>query len=342
MPTVAGSREQPGKRREAACNTRAHDRRLPADREDVPRDRGDRHRLGGEPRDPEEPGQPEHAQRQEGDVLAGHGQEVVEAGGLEVVAQVVRQPLVLAQDDPGEHGVPLAFEPGRDRACDVRAQAIREAADAAAPADDPPVAPVQDDVDAAAREPATLVEAVLRTSRRRDGRPELQHGSLGRRAAERQFEQHALAESTLVEAPHLGREPQRERRSAHRSGDDGSDRRGAADLRVEHARVEGVEPHAPPPPAGERERQRAGGQPSARNRRGAGRRPRRARSHPDAGARIAFASASPTHAASTSSVGQVRSIRETPRPAAARRAQGRCPGIASRSSTERKPPCSAR
>ena len=163
-----------------------------------------------------------------------------EAGGLEVVTQVVRQPFVLAQDDPGEHGVALALEAGRDRACDVRAQAIREATDAAAPADDPPVAPVQDDVDAAARKPATLVEAVLRTSRRRDGRPKLQHRSLWRGAAERQFEQHSLTESTLVEAPHLGRQPERERRSAHRSGDDGSDRRRASDLRSEHTRVEGV------------------------------------------------------------------------------------------------------
>ena len=47
---------------------------------------------------------------------------------------------------------------------------------------------------------------------------------------------------------------------------------------------------------------------------------------PDAGARVAFARASPVHAASTSSVGQVRSIRETPGPVAARRAQVRCRG----------------
>ena len=215
------------------------------------------------------------------------------------------------------------------------------AADTAAPTDDPPVAPVQDDVDAAARQPATLVEAVLRTSRRRDGRTELQHRSLRRGAAERQFEQHALAEPTLVEAPHLGGKPERERRSAHRSGDDGCDRRGAADLRSEHAGVESVEPHAPPPPAAERERQRAGRQPRARARRGADRqrhehdRTQRRRTN-----RVRQGQADARREHEQCRPGAFDQGNTTSRSCSTR--AGPMPGIASRSSTERKPPCSAR
>ena len=202
---------------------------------------------------------------------------MVEPGRLEVVAELVREPLVLAEHDAGEHGAPLPVEPRGDRARDMRAEPIRDAADAAAAADDPPVAAVQDDVDAAAREPAALVEAVLRAARRGDRRSQVEDGALRRRAADRKLEQHALAQRALVEATHLGGNAQRERRLAHRPGDDGRDRGRAADLRLEQAAVERVEPHAPPPPAGERERERAGRQARARDDRRDGRGERRRR-----------------------------------------------------------------
>ena len=86
---------------------------------------------------------------------------MVEPGRLEVVPELVREPLVLAQHDPREHGAALAVEPRGDRARDVRAEPIRDTADPAAPTDHPPVAAAEDDVDAAACEPAALVETVL-------------------------------------------------------------------------------------------------------------------------------------------------------------------------------------
>jgi len=38
---------------------------------------------------------------------------VIEPGRTEVVTKLAVQPLVLAQDDAGEHGAPLSFQAGR-------------------------------------------------------------------------------------------------------------------------------------------------------------------------------------------------------------------------------------
>jgi hypothetical protein len=70
----------------------------------------------------------------------------------------------------------------------VGAEPVGDAADAAAPADDAPAAPVKDDVDAPSREPASLVEAVGGTSWRSHSCPEGEDGALRRRAPERQLE----------------------------------------------------------------------------------------------------------------------------------------------------------
>ena len=251
---------------------------------------------------------------------------MVEARGLEAVAELVREPLVLAEHDAHEHRAPFPFEPRGDRARDVRAKPIGDAADTAAPADDPPVAAVEHDVNAAARQPAALVEAVFGAARRVDPRTEGEDGALGRRAAHRQLEQDTLPERAVPEPAHLGGHAQRELCLSHRTGHDGGDRGRAAELRLEQAAVERSEPGRAEPPAGERERQRAGRQPRARVTAPQPAAARTTRPSTKAGARAAFASASPRHAASTSRVGQLRSITATRARAAARCAPGRCRG----------------
>ena len=230
VPAIARAREQPGERGEPARDPGANDRGLPADREHIRRDRREREYLGREPGDPEQPRQPEHAEREIGDVLPRYGQEVVQAGRLEVGAKLFGQPLVLAEDDPRQDGAALPVEPRGDRPRHVRAEPVREASDPAAPADAAPVAAAENHVDAAPSQPAALVEAVLGSARRGHDGPEGQDGTLRGRAADGQLEQHALPQRALAEATHLGGSAQGEQRPSDRAGDDGGHRSRASEL----------------------------------------------------------------------------------------------------------------
>ena len=70
---------------------------------------------------------------------------------------------------------------------------------------------MQDDVDPTPLEPCSLVESGLGPSRGDRARPELEHGALRRRAADRQLEEHPLAKLDAVEATHFGHDADRER-----------------------------------------------------------------------------------------------------------------------------------
>ena len=122
----------------------------------------------------------------------------------------------------------------------------------AAPADDAPVAAAEHDVDAAPSEPAALVEAVFGAARRVDP-PARRRGSApcGGERPSGKLEQDALAERALAEPAHLGGHAQRELCLSHRAGHDRGHRGRAADLGLEHAAVERVEPRRAEPPAGE-------------------------------------------------------------------------------------------
>ena len=341
MPAVAWPREQPGERRQATGDAGADDRGLPPDREHVAGDRRERSHLGRQPWNPEQPRKAQHTESQEGDVLTRDCEQVIEPGVLEVVAELVREPLVLAEHDPGQHRTPLPFEPRGDRTRNMRAEAVREPADPTAAADDPPVAAAEDDVDAAACEPAALVEAVFRTARGGNRGPQSEDGALRRRASERKLEQDPLADRDCTEAAHFGRHPQREPCLANGTGDDDGDVAAAPDVGRQHAALECLEARAPPHPAGESDRDGAGRQACARERD----RDRRSDcdEHDQERGRLDAVRRRQPHA---------RSEHEQCRPGAfdhgvvrsrscSMRA-GPIPGIASRSSTERKPPCAAR
>ena len=165
VPAVARARGEPRERGESSGDGGADDRRLPADGEHVRGDHAERRELPQRSRESEEPAEQEDARGEERDVLPRDGEQVVETGGAEVVLHVVRQPLVLAEHDAENDAAADAGRAAPDGELDPVAKAIADAGNPAASADLPPARRLQDDVDALAREPAALVEAVLRAAR---------------------------------------------------------------------------------------------------------------------------------------------------------------------------------
>ena len=272
---------------------------------------------------------------------------MIEAGRLEARLELLGEPLVLAQHDSREHGSTLALESGRDRAGHVGAQPVRQPTDPAAASDHAPVPAAENHVDAAPRQPAPLVEAASGRARRDDRRPQGEDRALGRRSTERQLEKDGLTHPLRCEAKRISRHPQRESRPPGRSGDHDFGLARTIDVGGEDALVESFESGASPPPADEceREDEASAGAP-ARRRRDRGdehsapvtRRTIRsdtrnrdafANARPEAGGDDEHRWAGPLDHGPTSS--RSWSIRTGP-----------MPGIASRSSTVRKPPCAAR
>ena len=148
----------------------------------------------------------EGSEADEHDVLTRHREEVVEARRLERLAELWIDSLVGAEHHPGDERAALARCPEREGIPDRRAQPVAGASDPAPPADDAPGATrVKDDVDPSPFEPASLVESGLGPSRGDRARPELEHGTLRRRAPRRQFQQDPLAQGDSVETTYLGR-----------------------------------------------------------------------------------------------------------------------------------------
>ena len=117
---------------------------------------------------------------------------MVETGGAEVVLHVVRQPFVLAEHDAENDAAADAGRASPDGELDPVAKAISEAGNPAASADLSPARCLQDDMDALAREPAALVEPVLRATRLLDPDRRFQDCASRRRAADGEDEEDAL------------------------------------------------------------------------------------------------------------------------------------------------------
>ena len=174
------------------------------------------------------------------DVRAGDGQQVVEAGDAKRVAELVGEPLVLAEDDSGDDRGALARQPGRDRPGEGLTQPVGRARDAAAPSHEPPASAPADDVHALPLEPVALAEPVVRRARLAQLEDELEPTALRRRASGRQLEQDALAHRAAVEHLDARRNADGELRTPRRSGDDdvgrSRSRRGAPAARSGRAR----------------------------------------------------------------------------------------------------------
>ena len=145
-----------------------HHRRLRADGEHVRADGRERPDLARHARDAEQPRDEQHAARDERDVLARDGEQVVEPRGTERVPQVFVEPFVLAEHDPEQHGTPLTGDTRRERGADRRPEPVSHAAEASAATDDLGDRDLSGPRGRRAAKPRSLVEAVVgRTSARR-------------------------------------------------------------------------------------------------------------------------------------------------------------------------------
>jgi hypothetical protein len=130
VPAIAGASAEPGERGQPTCYSRPDDGRLPADGDDVTCDREQRPKFPCESRNAQEPCQEKRAGDDVGDVLPGHGEEVVETRRPEAVSEPLLDPLVLPQDDPRDDGTPLSGHPGRKPSGNEGAEGVGEAPDA--------------------------------------------------------------------------------------------------------------------------------------------------------------------------------------------------------------------
>ena len=200
VPAVGGPSSEPGERREPADDTRAYDGRLPADGEDVRGDRGDDRELARHTRQAQQPAEGVDPSREERNVLPGYGQEVIQAGGTEVVLNVRGQAFVLAEHDPEHDPAADSVRSARNGALDPLAKPVAEPGEPAATTELAPARRVEDDADPLAREPLPLVEAVVFGPWLDDSHRGLEdRASCRRRAADREHEQHALADRHVPE-----------------------------------------------------------------------------------------------------------------------------------------------
>ena len=346
MPPVAIPRREPGKRSEGARDPRPDHGRLCADGEHVRADPGECAEVTEPARQAEHPGEPEDTEGDEHDVRAAHRQEVVEPRGPEGILEAGREVFVLAEHDAFEDRAALSREPGCERAREPGADAVRVAADPAPAADDAPVGGLGDHVDPVTPEPGALVEAVGGRARQLQPRVELEDGALGRSAAERELEQDGLAGSKRAEPRQLRGHAQVEAARPRRPGDDEARRRALPGQRREHARVERVQAQASPPPAREQERERQQGDPGprvgherCRERRADGEERDRERRHPR---RVRQRQPGAGRAREHVGIDEQHPSHGTTSPRSCSTRAGPIPGIASRSSTERRAPWAVR
>jgi hypothetical protein len=112
---------------------------------------------------------------------------VIEARSSEPLAEALGETLVLAEDYADQDRPSLTADGRREGAVEPLADPIREAAQPAAVADDPPLVAVEHDVDAVTTQPGSLVEAARGSARERDHAKDLEDRSLRGRAPEREL-----------------------------------------------------------------------------------------------------------------------------------------------------------
>ncbi len=173
----------------APGDARAHDRRLPADSEDVDGDGDEDRELAPRPPQPHQPAEAVDPRGEEGDVLARDREQVVQPRCPEVVLHPSREALVLAEDDTEHDAAADALRAAPDGALDAVAERVTDSGDPAAPPDLAPARRLEHDVDALARQPGALVEAVLLRPRLRDANRRLDDGTARWRAADGEHEQ---------------------------------------------------------------------------------------------------------------------------------------------------------
>ncbi len=160
-PAVTLPCADPRERCKRSSDTRPHDGRLCADGKDVCAYGRECAHLARHARNPQQPRNEQHAARDESNVLARDGEQVVEARSAERVSQGAVEPFVLAEHDPEQHRTPLAGDARCKRRADGRPEPVGHPAEAASATDDLGLPSLQDHVHAVTAEPGSLVEAVF-------------------------------------------------------------------------------------------------------------------------------------------------------------------------------------
>ena len=165
---------------------------------------------------------------------------MIEAGGPEVLTQLLGEALVVAEHDTEQHAPALAPQVAADRAPERSMHAITDPAEATTVSDQSPPVSGQHNVDAPASQPGLLVEPVARTSGELCFRAHLEDAAGRGSPAERQLELGRLIGTKPAEALHANRHGEVEAPPPRSCGDDDEGALGAADLRAGHAPVEAV------------------------------------------------------------------------------------------------------
>ena len=346
VPAVGRSGGEPCERREPSGDTGPHDRGLPPDCEDVGPDGHEDRELPHRPREPQQPAERVDPSCEEGDVLPGDGQEVVQPRGAEIVLHVGRQALVLPEHDSEHDAATGAARSARHSAFDPVPEDVAEAGDSTASPDLTPARRIEDDVDSLTREPRSLVEAAFLRTRRRDPDGCLEDGSPRRRPPDRQDEQDALAHRLVPERARHGDDARRPgRRSGRRDGDELRDAR-RPDVVGEDACAKSIHPERTPREPEHRQGRSKSGHPHASARQQhPGARSHREQEDSREGDRHPDRQREPDARGTDQQRGPVKrhgAPHGVTRSRSCSIRVGPMPGTASRSSTEANGPCSAR
>ena len=251
IPPVGRPRREPCQGCERPRHARSDDGRLPPHRGDVGEHRQQRGDLAGPAGNAKPPGKQEGARDHVRDVLAGNRQEVVEAGGAEVVAELLVEPLVLSEHDTGDDSAPLTVQPGGEGASDASPQCVREPSDPAPVADDAVATRTEHDVDALSLQIGSLVEPFSRfcaTGATNSG-DHLEQRPLWRGAAEWKLEARGLVDLLVAKSEHPHRNAYGKRATPGRAGHLEEGGAGFTGGESELAPVDLVESNASPPKA---------------------------------------------------------------------------------------------
>ena len=241
VPSIVGARREPGKRADATGDSRTNDGRLPTDGEGVGENRRDRRNVYAHATYAQQPCDGADGQRHDGDVLTRHRRHVRQTGGAELLPQTCVQRRIVTEYEAAQQRQPLPGRAALECPLQVRAQLVGDSTDPAPPADDPCRVRTQHDVDAASRQPRTLVEAGLGPTRRDQPRAhDLQHGAARRRTPAADLQQSALAHDEAGEATNLDRKTHGEGCRAGWPDHRDACTPGLTDPQRQHASVESV------------------------------------------------------------------------------------------------------
>jgi hypothetical protein len=248
LPAITFATGQPRERTEPGGERSADDGRVEPDGERVGDDGQQSSDLGEIDSEAEEQDQGGSATADRSDLQSVDSETVVEAGGAEIVEQLLVDRGRATEHDRLDHVASLASQAQDCVTGEPTPDAVAEAGDSAASAGDPPGLSTNDRVDALPTEPLRLVETIRRSWRSPQIADELQPRPFRRRAPERELKQDRFVQSQRPPAEDYRAHVLIERSRPWRLRYLDDRPLGGADPRGKRAVVELTEPHASPTP----------------------------------------------------------------------------------------------